>query len=648
MKINYIKASNFLSFGSEHPLFIDFTKLGNIVCIKGENRDHGEGASNGAGKSTTVEAIVYALYGKLIKDLSQNEIVHIKAKGNLEVEIGFDMDGHNYVINRKREKNDLTLYVDGTLQKLGGIPATQEAINKIIKLNYNAFANIVCFGQHNAKPFLMCNPAEKRQIAESLLSLDKYNKFCDAAKKKKGSILQKLEVSSAVYEKTSSSVESAERQIKNIVSQREDWRVTQLNAIDRLKLQIARSKEEMLKVHPNSASSYENVSLVEDEIVEKTKQRQGIQNGISEAENKLHKVREDRQTLMLTGKEVSYAIKKAEKDLQELHQQSSSLLTTNGTKCKVCFGTVNKENFKHVISHNENNIAELNEEIKKSQVELEGIRTKMAKYDKTLLMISEAVENAKIRELGIGRSIRELETKRAQLSAAFQKNADAASLIIEQKIATLSDQLEQKITEFEVGDPYGPILNGLEEELAINRQKVSAYRKEVDDYTSQLPYYDFWITGFGDKGIRSFVIDEIVPLLNAKINFWLQFLIDNKITLKFNNELTEKIERNPADGDPFVHRAMSGGEHQRISLGISQGFANVTALMAGSCPSIVSLDEVGTNLDRPGIQAVFAMICELARDRQVLVTTHDPELLDLLSGYDTITVVKENGISRIK
>ena len=588
------------------------------------------------------------MYGNLIKNLNQDEAINIQTKEKLEVEIEFELNGHTYVINRKRAKNDLTLYVDGELQKLGGIPATQKKINEIIKLSYNAFINIACFGQHNAKPFLMCTPAEKREIAESLLSLDKYNKFAESAKSKKKAILQKLEVSSAVYEKSLNIVESNKKQIQNILKQQEDWRVNQMNAIDRLKLQIVRVKDEMSKIHPNSASSYENIALVEAAIEEKTKQRRLLQEAIQEAEAKYSKVREDRQTLMLTDKEITYAIKKAEKEVEELRQQSNSLLTSNGTKCKTCFGTINKENFKHVLSHNESHTVEFLNEIKNYKEQLESIKLKMSKYDKTLHAIIEAIENAKIKEFGFVKSVRELESKRSQLNAAFQKNANAESLIIEQKIVTLSEQLEQKQHELKVGDPYGLILKELEEGLAENHEKMAFHQKEVNEYKFKIPYYNFWIMGFGDKGIRSFVIDEIIPLLNAKINFWLQFLIDNKITLKFNDKLVETIERNPPDGDPFVHSAMSGGEHQRISLGISQGFSNVTSLTANVCPSIVSLDEVGTNLDRPGIQAVFAMICELARERQVLVTTHDPELLEMLSNYDTITVIKENGFSRIK
>jgi ABC-type multidrug transport system ATPase subunit len=93
---------------------------------------------------------------------------------------------------------------------------------------------------------------------------------------------------------------------------------------------------------------------------------------------------------------------------------------------------------------------------------------------------------------------------------------------------------------------------------------------------------------------------------------------------------------------------MSGGEHQRIDLGIALAFAQVMMLTSGTCPSLVCLDEVGTNLDRPGIVAVYNMICELSREKQVLVTTHDPDLLEMLAGHETIKIIKENGFSRIE
>jgi DNA repair exonuclease SbcCD ATPase subunit len=164
----------------------------------------------------------------------------------------------------------------------------------------------------------------------------------------------------------------------------------------------------------------------------------------------------------------------------------------------------------------------------------------------------------------------------------------------------------------------------------------------------ELPYYEFWSVAFGDSGIRKFVIDGIIPALNAKIAYWMQFLIDGKIDLKFNNELEETIERNPSDGDPFVYYGMSGGEKRRLNLAVSQAFAHVMMLSSGTCPNIVFLDEVTTNIDQIGVVGVYNMIVELAKDRQVFITTHDQNLLELLDGCDLINLEKRKGFTRMQ
>jgi energy-coupling factor transporter ATP-binding protein EcfA2 len=70
-------------------------------------------------------------------------------------------------------------------------------------------------------------------------------------------------------------------------------------------------------------------------------------------------------------------------------------------------------------------------------------------------------------------------------------------------------------------------------------------------------------------------------------------------------------------------------------------------LSSGTCPSIVALDEVVSYQDRQGVECIFNMIVELARDRQVIVITHDNDLLQMLEGVDKIIIEKKNGFSRI-
>ena len=179
-------------------------------------------------------------------------------------------------------------------------------------------------------------------------------------------------------------------------------------------------------------------------------------------------------------------------------------------------------------------------------------------------------------------------------------------------------------------------------------EKVDEKNKEVKELEAELPYYDYWITGFGEQGIRKWIVDGIVPELNNRINYWLQFLIDNRITLKFDNELNETIQRNPVDGDPYVYHAMSTGQRRRLNLSVSQSFAHIMMLSAGSIPSIIFLDEVSTNVDFSGNIGIYKMILELAQDRQVFITTHDQGLLQMLEGCEVLDLIHENGFTTIK
>ena len=71
-------------------------------------------------------------------------------------------------------------------------------------------------------------------------------------------------------------------------------------------------------------------------------------------------------------------------------------------------------------------------------------------------------------------------------------------------------------------------------------------------------------------------------------------------------------------------------------------------LTTNTCPSICFLDEVTTNIDPVGVQGIYNMICELSEHRQIFITTHDTDLLNMLSGCDTLNLKMENAVSKLE
>ena len=156
-----------------------------------------------------------------------------------------------------------------------------------------------------------------------------------------------------------------------------------------------------------------------------------------------------------------------------------------------------------------------------------------------------------------------------------------------------------------MGSPYGSLIQVSEENLEQINSNKEEKEKEYNLLSEKTKYFDYWITAFGDSGIRKYVIDEIVPALNANIDYWMQFLIENKISLKFNNEFEETIEKFPTDNKVYNYETMSNGQRRRINLAVSQAFAHVMSLNSGKTPNVVFLDEVTSNVDSQGVSGIY-------------------------------------------
>ena len=256
LKFKYAKAENFLCFGEE-GVEINFEQYGNIVCIKGKNLDvnnDGEIASNGAGKSTCPEIIVYALYGKTIKKpkkLSHSNIINNKSEKPLMVEFRWD----EYRLVRTRDSNnkgtlrlwrsEANVWDKRTEITASGIPATQKEIERIIGLTYESFINIFIFSDDNTLPFLECDGPTKREIVENLLSLEKYRCYFENTKDFLKSLKDEIKNMTRDYESLVAQKKSATVHISHIEKQEKDWRDSRKRELEKLLADIKRKRDEL-------------------------------------------------------------------------------------------------------------------------------------------------------------------------------------------------------------------------------------------------------------------------------------------------------------------------------------------------------------------------------------------------------------------
>jgi DNA repair exonuclease SbcCD ATPase subunit len=653
MIFKWAKGKNFLSIGEE-GVHITFDELGSIVVVKGKNLDVSPQSSNGSGKSSIIELLVYGLFGKLIKGLPHKEVINKKTKKNLQVEVCFELNGNEYRIFRSRKPDTLLLYKDGVEEALGGMPATQQEIENTVKLNYESFINIVCFGEHNNHAFLSCDPATKRVIVENLLGLEKYVRYCKTAKESLKDLKEKLVIQKKSYETHIEQKDSLSVRITQLEGKQLTWTLLKQKEIEEFQSAIDKKEKEIASNVDDGGAllayqqAQERIRINKDELVKCEESRSKISSLNDEIKAKLDRLQEIRGEFSIKVKEQDSALSTKKAEIRVFEDQISKLSNLQpGVKCSACYGVVDQKNYDHMILHNNEQVQKINVDI----ISIDETRTQLSnKLKDSVAKINTVTETKKVADT----KLTQVTTKMKTILDNIQKDSQikepqvgAKALVLAEQLAELNRKITSKLDELDNHDPYVEILTQARLEAKNVIEKIGAVETVIAEGEQWIPYYEFWIDGFGDDGIRALVIEEILPALNARINYWLQFLIDNKIQLEFDNKFDVVIQRNPPDGDPFVYNATSGGERRRINLAISQAFAHVMMISAGTCPSVISLDEVALNVDIPGVHGIYKMICELARDRQVFVTTHDPNLNDLLNSCDTLTVVKENGFTTI-
>lgn len=659
MNIEYIRAKNFLCVG-EKPLEIEFKQYGNIVVIKGENLDVGEDGdrsdgekfSNGAGKSSISEALVYGLYGETIRNkINHTDTINNINRKKLEVEVRFSKNNNHYRIVRTRKPDSLSLWENDTAITEGGAPAVQKRINSIVGLNHLAFINVACFGQHNCYNFLECKPADQRSIVESVLALDVYKQYSDTAKEQLKNERAKIKDMVSEFDKLVEQKSLCMRRIEQIEDRREQWKRTCKADIARYEESLRTLEMKMLRSNDGALlleyeKSKDELETLKSQVLSLSSNKSAITQSVAEAQAKLAGMRETRHEMHIEIRNKEADLSMHEREVVGIKSVIHDLKSLKpGAECNACYSKISTENYRHVLALKENQLDSLDSRIDEIKRKISIKQKELKVYDDNLDKLKSlvAVADSKVKQLD--KELTDRQARISQLSSIRPPDSDAENLVLREKASHIKETIAAKQNELATGDPYREILETTQSDLTQLVDRCDECKKDIKNAETLVPYYEFWVKAFGDDGIRSFVIEGIVPALNARIAYWLQYLINNKIKLTFDSQLDATIERNPPNGDPFVYNAICGGERQRIDLAISQAFAHVLMLSSGTRPSLIFLDEVATNIDRRGLQDIYKMICELAHDRQVFVITHDSHLLEMLEGADVITMRKENGFS---
>lgn len=128
---------------------------------------------NGAGKSTFIEALTFALYGKPFRNINKPQLMNSITGKGLLVEVEFSIGKKEYMIRRGIKPNVFEIFQNGQmLNQNAGARDDQEFLEKnILKLNFKSFGQIVVLGSANYIPFMQLPGQQRRAVVEDLLDI---------------------------------------------------------------------------------------------------------------------------------------------------------------------------------------------------------------------------------------------------------------------------------------------------------------------------------------------------------------------------------------------------------------------------------------------------------------------------------------------
>jgi len=603
LRITSLEMENFLSVKSKISL-----NLGNrgLVLVEG---------NNGAGKSACfVDALCYGAYGKTMRGVSKDDVVN-RFTGK-DCYVGLKMlssDGDLIEIENYRKhskyKDNVFFKVNGK-KRLGATnDQTRDMIVKYLDMDFTAFTNSVVFGQSMAKYFSGLTDSEQKKVVDRLLGITWIPEAWDVAKEDLGDLeKEKTKFEIAVGTKETQ-IQMKMKEIEEERGRFANFEITRAEAVKAIESEL-----ESLKLK-DITSFEEKIASLEVDISNLSK--------FVFREEDLNKLQEE---MLSVNKEKGICEEKINskgKSIKEIESLVKDMKGKVGTVCPACGREITDEFAEDVETH-------LVEEKTKLMLEMVTLKSKLKfieeKYS-DLLAKRQVLEKTKS-------EIEGLVYKKEECERALNKiNVENA------RISSQKEGLERKLTEVLHSDnPYNT--DKMEEALGNLIQEQTEYNHSLDKLNDEIKYYAFWVTGFSNSGIKSLIIESMIPQMNQWASTY-SALFDSKFDIKFSaqtklkkGDFAEKFD--VVAFNKFgaqVYEGNSGGEKRVIDVIVMFILGDLASSRSSKRFSILVLDEVFERLDeeicdkviyvlRSMVSGSFGMDCAIPQRESIFVLTH--------------------------
>lgn len=648
MKFSRISLENFFSFGEEQ--FLELSKPG-LFLITGKNDEQTESQSNGAGKSTTLDAIVFALFGLVTKNVNLNQIVNEKIGKNCKVALDFYINNDSYRVERyiKHEKfhDKILFYKNNELISKANKRDTQELIDSVIKINYKSFVNSILMSQENVGKFLEADSAKKKEIIENVLQLNvisQYHNIAQLKRKTSKKIFDRIQLEISNYESLiSNTKESATAYVNSCKVQKEaaEKKLQQLK--NKLKELESTNIEEELQKISLAKELKTKIELKKSEIKNKNDSLKSIKNQIETLESSKDEFKDLINSNNNANKILEKEIIKLQNNIESLSKEILYAKEHPDT-CPLCKNKINLEELEKWINEKNEIVLTSSNTINSKKKTMEENREKISEWNLKIEDLSQKIEELESQKNKIENEIKNIQNDISKITIPITKDEEELNkLNIE--IKNVKYQIENiNITEY-VDQEY---LNGLINKAKELQNLLKIKKQESKKYEKEVLLYQWWENSLSSKknSMKSWCVNNIIGYFNARIKYYMDRFFDGDTDIQLDIELNERITRN---GFERSFAMFSGGEKQRLNLAILFALNNLVKSNLSTKVNMMFLDEIlSTSLDDKGISTVLELLEEMKQEQQtVFLIDHKDNFKDYPS-FEQILIHKDKfGFSKI-
>ena len=451
-----VRWKNFLSTGNQFTE-IDLNRNETTLII----------GENGAGKSTVLDALCFALFGKPFRTISKSQLINTVNAMETVVEIEFSIASRNYKVVRSIKPNKFEIWQNDIMinQEANSRDYQKILEQQILKLNYRSFTQVVILGSSTFVPFMQLKARFRREVVEDLLDIKIFSTMNLLLKQRLKDLVTELQEVEYNHKLCSEKISMQSTHIENIKNNAD---------------LIIKEKQ----------SNYESNSIELDKKVNNKKLLEENQKGLFTSvedqikiESKDVKLKDLRSTLTEKQKEKDRMIK----------------FLSENEDCPACEQHIDKEFKSQMISAKETEKKEIVDGLTKMEEELDKTKVRLNEISK----VTNEIQDNSIQIASLNTSIQELEKYQVKLSEEIKD--------LEKSTIDNSDEEQLKILQ--------------EEFEGIEKNGKDLKEEKVYKEASKAMLQD---TGIKTKIIKQYlpIMNQLINKYLASMEFYVNFSLD--------------------------------------------------------------------------------------------------------------------------